>query len=116
MDLGDTISLMLPPIRVWENGAVRIADTRIGLDIIVYAFNQGQAPEAIAHSYPSLRLADVYCVIAYYLNNRETVDQWIAQRDREADEFRREWEKANPPAVTREMLLARLAEREAVKA
>lgn len=115
MELGDTFGPTTPPIRIWENGAVRIADTRIGLDIVVYAFNQGQAPEAIAHSYPSLKLADVYAVIAYYLNNRGMVDEWISQRDHEAGEFRREWEKNHPPTVTREMLIARLAEREAVK-
>ena len=73
----------------------------------------GAEPEAIAHGYPTLNLADVYGVIAYYLRHRMEVDDYVQARRQEAEKLRREIEAEQPNRVElREKLLARKAQME----
>ncbi|NJM56351.1 MAG: DUF433 domain-containing protein [Synechococcales cyanobacterium RU_4_20] len=55
-----------------------VIGTRIALDSVVYAFQQGLLPESIAQSYPFLTLEKVYGAIAFYLANRPTIDAYLA--------------------------------------
>ncbi len=48
------------PLKVNADGVVCVGGTRVTLDTIVAAFDEGATPEEIAYQYPSLRLADVY--------------------------------------------------------
>src|SRR5947208_15495379 len=59
------------PLRVDEHGAIRVGDSQVLLDIVIREFNNGAEPHAIAQGYPTLHLADVYGVIAYYLRHRK---------------------------------------------
>lgn len=97
------------PLRKESDGTWRVGDTRVLLDLIVYAFNNGRTPEEIVQSYNTLRLEDVYAVITYYLSRRSAVDAYIQQQEREADAL---WDDIkNQPEYTdfRERLLARRA-------
>src|SRR5436190_933960 len=96
MILADTLSPVPPPLRVVDGDTLRIGNTRIPLERVVYAFNHGSAPEEIVHSYPTLNLADVYAVVAYYLRHREAVDEYIRQCELEADEIERQIRAATP--------------------
>ena len=58
-----------------DNGAHRIAGTRVSLDSVVYSYKRGELPEMIAHSFPFLTLAQVHGAIAFYLSNREEIDE-----------------------------------------
>ncbi len=60
-----------------------LAGTRISLDSVVIAFQDGSSPESIAESFPTLKLAQVYGAIAYFLKNEELVREYIAQGERE---------------------------------
>ena len=51
-----------------------MAGTRVSLDIVVAAFHAGATAEEIARDYPSLRLADIYAVITYYLRHEVEVE------------------------------------------
>jgi uncharacterized protein (DUF433 family) len=84
------------PLRADEQGAVRVGDSRVTLDVVIHEFEGGASPEAIAQAYPTLRLADVYVVIAYYLRHREEVDDYLRARGREADRLRLEIEATQP--------------------
>ncbi len=103
------IEALPTPLRVDEHGVVRVGDTRIPIDRVVYAFNQGATPEQIVYSFDTLQLADVYAVIAYYLHRRAIVDAYLQQREQEAVELRREIEARWDPSGMRERLLARRA-------
>src|SRR5438093_5193682 len=59
------------------NGAYRIADSRVSLDSVVYAWLQGHSPEAIADSFPVLTLEEVYGAITFYLSNRAAIDEYL---------------------------------------
>ena len=43
-----------------------------------------------------MRLADIYAVITYYLNNQEEVDTYLRQRDEEAEQIHRDIEAKRP--------------------
>ena len=100
-----------PPLRVDEDGeTIRVGRSRVTLDILICAFNQGKSPEEIVRSFDTLDLAEVYAVIGYYLRRRADVDAYLEQRQREADAFWRQMEALFPPEGVRERLLARRAD------
>ncbi len=63
---------MTVPLRTDEHGAIRIGKTRVLLELVIHAYYMGETPEGIVGSYPSLKTANVYAMIGYYLVNRET--------------------------------------------
>jgi uncharacterized protein (DUF433 family) len=65
-----------------EAGALRIAGTRVGLEPVVVRFHEGASPEKIVHSFPTVTLAQVYGAIAYYLENKELIDEYMAEGER----------------------------------
>jgi uncharacterized protein (DUF433 family) len=64
------VDVQTVPLKADPNGVMRVGDTRVTLDTVVHAFEEGHTAEEIVSHYPALRLADVYAVIAYYLNNQ----------------------------------------------
>ena len=63
--------------------------------------------EEIVSHYPVLRLADVYAVIAYYLNNQATVENCLRQQREEAQKTWEQIEAKSDYQTFRERLLAR---------
>jgi uncharacterized protein (DUF433 family) len=96
------------PLRETD-GAFRVGHTRVSLETVIGAFQEGAAAEEIVLRYPSLDLADVYAVVAYYLRHREEVDRYVAERQEQAAALRRKMEERFPQAGIRERLLARRA-------
>jgi uncharacterized protein (DUF433 family) len=80
------------PLATDEDGMVRIAGTRITLDTLIACYQQGDNAAKIVENFPTLQLADVYAVIAYYLRHQEEVDRYLEQNEREAEEVRRLYE------------------------
>lgn len=99
------------PLEAAVDGVIRVGGTRITLDTIVAAFSQGATAEEITHQYPSLHLADVYAVIAYYLRRREAVESYLQHRQKEADNIRKQNESRFDPNGVRDRLLARRTKR-----
>src|SRR4051812_17966836 len=101
------------PLRIDEHGVIRVGDSQVLLDIVIREFNNGAEAEAIAYGYPTLNLADVYGVIAYYLRHREDIDDYLHSRRQDADKLRQEIEAKQPSrAELRAKLLARKAQME----
>ena len=76
------------PLRVDEEGTVRVGDTRVTLATVIQRFRKGDSPETLAQSFAPVLLADIYAVIGYYLHHRAEVDAYLLHQDREADAFR----------------------------
>ena len=89
------------------DGVIRVAGTRVTLDTVVEAFQQGATAEEIAQQYPSVALADVYSVIGYFLRHETEVNAYLLSRRKEAAQLREENERRFDPAGVRERLLAR---------
>jgi uncharacterized protein (DUF433 family) len=105
-----TLTLQAEKIPLWidTEEVARLGNTRVTLDTVITAFRQGDSPEQIIDSFDVLALADVYAVIAYYLNHREEVEVYLRQQEAAADQVRREIEAHRPDMFT---LRARLLER-----
>ena len=96
-----------PPLVTDADGAVRVTGSRLSLETLVTAFDEGATAEEIVQQYPSLSLGSVYAVIAYVLEHRATVDSYVTERRRTASELQAEVEAHTPPDGFRARLLAR---------
>jgi uncharacterized protein (DUF433 family) len=106
-----TVQALPVPLRTDEHGAVRVGDSQVLLDVLIREFENGADPESIVSAYSTLRLADVYVVIAYYLRHREEVDDYLRTRQAEAEKLRQEIEAKQPRRDDfRAKLLARRAQ------
>lgn len=76
------------------------------LDTIVTAFLSGATAEDIAQKFPTVKLVDIYQVIAHYLNHTTEVDEYLAQRHANSLALQCEVEKRFSPAGVRARLLA----------
>jgi uncharacterized protein (DUF433 family) len=77
-----------PPLVEDESGGLRVGRSRVLLDLVVRAFDDGATPEAIVQRYATLSLPDVYAVVAFYLRHRGDVQVYLADRERRAGEVR----------------------------
>lgn len=104
-----TLVLTVEPIPLRENpdGVMLVGETRVTLDTVISVFNQGVTAEEIVCRYPSLKLADVYSTIAYYLSHVQDVEAYLASRKVRSQEVREINEVKFAPQGLRDRLLAR---------
>jgi uncharacterized protein (DUF433 family) len=95
------------PLVTDPDGVIRVGNTRVTLDTLVGAFSDGATAEEIVQQYPSLKLADVYQVIGYYLRRTLEVESYLQQRKAQAETIRRQNEIRFDPQGIRNRLLAR---------
>ena len=95
------------PVHTDADGVVRVGGTRVTLDTLVAAFDAGATAEEIVQQYPSVALADVYSVIAYYLRHQTEIQAYITQRQRQATQVREKNERRFDPSGVRDRLVAR---------
>jgi uncharacterized protein (DUF433 family) len=97
------------PIELDADDVYRVGGTRIPLETVITAYDQGWSPEEIVHAFRSLDLGDVYAVITYRLRHRAEVDAYLARQEDRATKIQQEIEKLYPSGGLRERLLARLS-------
>jgi uncharacterized protein (DUF433 family) len=81
-----TLQTEAPPLRQDSSGALRVGESRVLLELVIRAFQDGATPEVIFQRYPTLKLSDVYSVIGYFLRHAEEIESYLAEREREATE------------------------------
>jgi uncharacterized protein (DUF433 family) len=84
------------PLHQDEKGAIRIGNTRVLLELVIRAFQDGVSAESIVQRYPSLSLADVYLTIGYYLRHKDTVETYLDQREQLAQSVRQNLSTIRP--------------------
>ncbi len=99
----------LIPLHMDADDVMRVSGTRVPLDTLVSAFSEGSTAEEITQQYPTLKLADVYSVIGYYLRHPVEVQSYVRQRQQRAEVIRQQNEDRFDPAGIRERLLSRHA-------
>ncbi len=72
-----------------RNGGMYVSSSRVTLESIIYAFRQGESPEGIRTSFPSLTLEQIYAAITEYLANREQLDRYVSSTEAAWEEFAR---------------------------
>ncbi len=88
-------------IRLDEHVVLRVGGSRVMLDSIVAAYQQGHSAETIQQQYPALSLAEVYGAIAYYLRHRDDVDHYLQRQDTLWQSAREEWNRRSGTLVQR---------------
>ena len=99
------------PLSLDAHGTVRVGGTRITLETVLWLYKQGFGAEAIVEAFPSLSLPDVHSVIAYYLRHKQSVDDYLRERQDEAEALRQEIEQKQGRGPTKSELLARWAQK-----
>ena len=102
-----TITVEEIPLERDMDSVVRVGKTRVTLDTVVGAFQDGATAEEIVQRYASLKLADVYLVIGFYLRRQAEVDEYLRERQAHAEEVRRENETRFDHIGLRDRLMAR---------
>ncbi|MEO6458050.1 MAG: DUF433 domain-containing protein [Chloroflexia bacterium] len=95
------------PLKMDTGGSLRVGGTRVTLNTVVGAFKEGATAEEIMQQYPSLKLADIYFAIGYYLRRREEVEAYLSEREARADAARRRYASPVDLQELRERLIAR---------
>jgi uncharacterized protein (DUF433 family) len=104
--LGEATDPLIVPLAT-QDGVIRVAGTRVSLESVLVTFNEGSTPEEIVQQYPSLPLADVYTVIAYYLRNRAEIDSYLAGQNARREEVESDLDARYGLREIRDRLLAR---------
>ena len=107
-----SVTTVAVPIERDADGVLRVGGTRVTLDTLVTAFISGATAEEIALRYPSLKLADIYSAISYYLQNQAEVEGYLQQRQQQAAMVREQNELRFKPEGIRARLLGRRVERQ----
>lgn len=105
-----TVSITLP-LATDEDGVIRVGGTRVRLETVLFAFNEGATPEEIVEQYPSLSLADTYTVISYFLQNRSEVEAYLRERQQQREKTQQINEARFDQTGIRDRLLARQSQK-----
>jgi uncharacterized protein (DUF433 family) len=84
-----------------RNAGLYVTGTRVSLDSVVIRFQEGASPEKIVQSFPTRKLSQIYGAIAYYLENEKTVNEYIAEGQRELERSVPPLSQSNPELFAR---------------
>jgi uncharacterized protein (DUF433 family) len=87
-----------------DDGYIHVAQHRIGIEDVVYCYNDGYSAEMLFAEFPTLSLALIHKLLGFYLENRSEIDAYVAASVRACDEQR----AATPTGPTLEELRHRL--------
>jgi uncharacterized protein (DUF433 family) len=64
----------------FSEGDYFVAGSRVLLEAVVSEFLDGRSPETIQQSFPTLKLAEIYGAIAFYLDHQAEINAYLQQR------------------------------------
>jgi len=111
MTISELLIPTAPPLHEDSGGVLRVGLTRVSLDSVLAAYNDGAGADEINQRFPSLTLAEIHAALGFYHQNREDVDDYLEQAEAEEDRLQTEVEQRFPKDETRERILARRADR-----
>ncbi|MBN9391313.1 MAG: DUF433 domain-containing protein [Chloroflexi bacterium] len=97
----------ITPLKMDKYGTIRVGDTRVTLDLVINAFNEGALPQQIVKMYSALDLADTYYAIGYYLRHKAEIDAYIKEGEETADKLGEELQVRYGQAELKQKLEAR---------
>jgi uncharacterized protein (DUF433 family) len=80
----------------YRAGVYRIANTRVTLDSLVYAYWEGHSPETMAQAF-WLDPEQVYGAITFYLAHRQAVDESICMGEAQQEAIRKQLRRRSRP-------------------
>jgi uncharacterized protein (DUF433 family) len=67
-------------VRTNDHGVIRVGGTRVVLDSVIVAWEDGDSPESIRSAFPSLSLEEVYGAITWVLAHRDEVAGYMKRQ------------------------------------
>src|SRR5947208_672584 len=107
MRMAEALNFESFPLQANNDGVIRVRGTRVTLDTVWAAFQEGATAEEIVQQYPSLSLADACQAIGYSLRNPTVLNVYFAKRSEAAEEIRNWNESRWRPEGIRSRLLER---------
>ncbi|MGA1623673.1 MAG: DUF433 domain-containing protein [Synechocystis sp.] len=95
-----TLEREAPPLHQDSTGAIRVGNSRVLLELVVRAFQDGLSPESIVSRYSSLSLSDVYNTIGYYLRHQQMVETYLQEREQIAESVQAQLSHIQPDLQT----------------
>ena len=95
------------PLALDSEGTIRLAGSRVTFDTLIVAFKKGNTAEQIQDSFPSLSLAQIYGAIAWYLDHQAEAEDYLKEREAEAEAVRLEIESQPEQVGFRETMRQR---------
>ena len=90
-----------PYVQTDAHGVMRVGRTKVMLDGVIAAWEQGHSPESIRSQYPALSLEEVYGALAWCLAHPDEVGAYRKRQQAIWDQLRAEGEANVPPVVRR---------------
>ncbi|WP_373549538.1 DUF433 domain-containing protein [Haliscomenobacter sp.] len=109
MNLLDSINTIVPLFSE-PNGVIRVGNTRVTLETLIYQFKNGSTAEEIVFQYPVLDLADVYAVIGFYLKHQTAVENYLLSSKVAVESIQSTVQQQFPATDLRQRLLNRQAQ------
>lgn len=95
-----------------EHGDIRLTGHRIGLEDVVFFYEQGYSPEMLWETFPTLALSHIHKTIGFYLDHVPQGAAYVEQRTAEGQRL-----KANlPPSPSLAELRGRLQAKRSIEA
>ena len=92
MSSADTIRRHIEIVERARGPKRRIVGSRIRVqDIVIWHEKLGLSPDEIVREHPTITLADIHAALAYYWDNRDAIEQRIADSDAFAAEMARKY-------------------------
>ena len=88
---------------------IRVIGSRITLDTLVGVFKRGETVEELTEAFPSLSLEQIRAVINWYFTNQSEADEYLEEREVEAEKLR-QWIESQPGYAERREKLLRYRE------
>ena len=99
------------PLERDEDGTIRVASTRVTLESVTYAFQEGESAESIQEAFPALSLSDVYLVLGYCLRHPQELEAYLSEQQRNNAQAREQDEERFQQYGLKARLLQRRAQR-----
>jgi len=90
-----------------SDGTIRVKGSRITLDTLIALFKRGETLEAIRDGFPSLSRAQITQTLHWYLDNKESAEDYFEVRKVEADALRKQIESDPQNILLRKILRKR---------
>ena len=107
-----TLTTFALPLRLDDQGTIRVGQSRVTLDLVIDAYHRGVSPATIAQQFSSVTLAEIYGTITYYLQHQSAMDEYLNERATATVPLLDRLEAEANPVGLRAGLQSRLAERQ----
>ena len=97
----ETIETLTIYAQQTATGGWRVANSRISLDSVIFAYWEGKSAEAIAEEFPTLSAEQVYGAIAFYLRNKTEMDHYLAEQNAQWQRLAQESHEQHGPLLER---------------